>query len=187
MRKPKVKRIISTQGRPGGKSVSRARYLPAAVRTLDLGCIRFKILQPESRVRWTASQAKLVESEYRKFLALRLLHPGKAIVPAAMLDVFWHQHILDTEKYAHDCNKLFGEFMHHFPYFGLRSAKDAKNLADAFIETCDLYRAAFGPPPRGMWTTAADCGRLGCAPSCKVPANKSRYASSSVAQARPRP
>lgn len=152
------------QSRPGGTSRSKLAALPTSVRELDLGCIGFKLLQPEAPVKWSAEQVSTVEEEYRKFLALRLLHPDKVIVPDGQVDVFWHQHILDTQKYAEDCNAIFGSFMHHFPYFGLRGPEDAKDLATGFATTILLYKETFGDPPADSWRAAADCGRMGCAP-----------------------
>ena len=56
----------------------------------------------------------------------------------------WHYHILDTEKYAEDCRDIFGYFVHHFPYFGMRGDEDAQHLQAAFVETQELYVKEFG-------------------------------------------
>ena len=37
-------------------------------------------------------------------------------VPTIDIDLFWHQHILDTRAYAKDCQKVFGQFLHHFQF-----------------------------------------------------------------------
>ena len=54
--------------------------------------------------------------------------------------------------------------------FGMRSEVEAQELTDAYEETLDLYREAFGEPPAGSWVSsegAARCRRQ-CAPmKCK--------------------
>jgi hypothetical protein len=72
------------------------------------------------------------------------------------VDKFWHGHILDTLKYAEDCDVIFGRFLHHFPYFGMRGAEDAANLARAGEVTQRLYLQEFG----GETESAAYCGAI---------------------------
>jgi hypothetical protein len=71
-------------------------------------------------------------------------HPETTVAPSKEIDKFWHAHILDTMKYAEDCQQVFGYFLHHFPYFGLRGADDAAQLAQAGEEMERLYRQEFG-------------------------------------------
>ena len=80
----------------------------------------------------------------------------------------WHYHILDTEAYAVDCEKAFGRFLHHFPYFGMRGDDDAMALADAYDWTLSTYREVFGEPvPPGVWFGKKSC-RTKCKPvKCK--------------------
>jgi hypothetical protein len=47
-------------------------------------------------------------------------------------------------KYAEDCHKVFGYFLHHYPYFGLRGEKDAANLAKAFATMQTLREKEYG-------------------------------------------
>jgi len=154
--------MLKNDVRPGEKSVSDDPRLPEAVRSLDLGCIRFKLLSDDSPVDWTDTQAKTVEGEYRKFLSLHLANPEQPIVPDSAVDVFWHQHILDTEKYEADCKAVFGKFIHHFPYLGLRGKEDEQDLQNSFDETLVLYKEAFGEPPKDLWQVKSDCGCTGC-------------------------
>jgi hypothetical protein len=53
-------------------------------------------------------------------------------------------HILDTKKYAEDCDRSFGGFFHHFPYFGMRSEIDSANLIEAHSRTQELALLHFG-------------------------------------------
>jgi hypothetical protein len=32
-----------------------------------------------------------------------------------LADLIWHEHMLDTKRYAQDCGRLFGRFLHHVP------------------------------------------------------------------------
>jgi len=81
------------------------------------------------------------------FLALHLAYPEMDVVPCKIVDEMWHQHILDTAAYREDCEAIFGRFLDHFPHFGMRGEDDARALEDAYVETIDRYREAFGEPP----------------------------------------
>ena len=41
---------------------------------------------------------------------------------------------------------IFGEFIHHFPYLGLRGEADKANLESSFSETKQLFHDLFGEP-----------------------------------------
>ncbi len=56
----------------------------------------------------------------------------------------WHAHILDTMAYHKDCQYLFGRYIHHYPYFGVRSEEDRENLEKAYSNTQKLYLIEFG-------------------------------------------
>jgi hypothetical protein len=111
-------------------------------------------------------QLDLMEAEYRKFLALHISHPDAAIVPCKIVDEMWHQHILDTAAYRVDCDVIFGQFLDHFPYFGMRGEDDARALHDAYAATLDHYREEFGEPPAETWISqdASRCSRTACKP-----------------------
>ena len=114
----------------------------------------------------THDELDLAEQEYRRFLALHLVFPEADIVPCKLVDTIWHQHILDTRAYHADCNVIFGDYLHHFPYFGMRGDGDAQALADAYRETLRRYRDAFGEPPESIWiaSDASSCKRTACKP-----------------------
>jgi len=127
----------------------------AAIQALDLDCIKLKLMDKEEGMGWSREHADRIELEYRRFLALMVKFPGETIAPAKDVDQFWHGHILDTLKYAEDCERAFGYFLHHFPYFGMRGEEDAKNLAAAAERMHALYEREFGERPgKG----AAFCG-----------------------------
>ena len=126
--------------------------------TLDLEPIKVSLTQREGGSDWSLDKAELLEVWYRRFFFLVYLHPEKTIVPSKDIDVFWHTHILDTQKYMVDCETLFGRYFHHFPYFGMRGEKDRINLEKAFHETDQLYLQHFGESP--LCIGIADCGSL---------------------------
>lgn len=87
---------------------------------LDLTNVKANFLRRKSRLeRWLWQRRHsidTVEYEYKKFLFLICTNPKKCIVPwMDDLDDLWHEHILDTRKYAKDCQLIHGEFIHHNP------------------------------------------------------------------------
>lgn len=157
--------------RPGGTLVSSDQNLPESIRELNLGAILWKLTNEESEasgeVDWTELQAKRVIEEYRKFLTLTLEGDGKITSPSRNIDVIWHHHILDTEKYYEDMNKVFGHIIHHFPYLGVRGSADRQILLDGYEDTLKRYKNRFGDVPKDVWGSAAHCG----VSSCSTPTN----------------
>jgi hypothetical protein len=89
----------------------------------------------------TTSQSAVLKARYRNFLYL-CGATGEVIVPTPELDKIWHAHLLDTVKYREDCERIFGFFLDHYPYFGLQG--DAAELEAAYVRSCQLYEAQFG-------------------------------------------
>lgn len=115
-----------------------------AIFTLDLDPIKVKLMDKQEGLGWSREEADRHELEYRRFLALVAKFPEEVVAPNTNVDKFWHAHILDTMKYAEDCEAIFGYFLHHFPYFGMRDAEDAANLAKAARNMQRLYQQEFG-------------------------------------------
>lgn len=116
----------------------------AAIDALDLEPIKFKLKKEEG---WSDRLSDQVELLYKQFLKLNVKYPDRSIVPTREIDTLWHHHILDTRKYAVDCDAIFGGFFHHFPYFGLRGDDDAVALKSAFNATIALYQSEFAADP----------------------------------------
>ena len=71
---------------------------------------------------WPTKKILKVEENYRIFLMLESkFGPFR---PNDDVDLFWHEHILCTEKYANDCNKFFNKFLHHTPTFNIKFLED---------------------------------------------------------------
>jgi len=134
------------------------------INNIDFSMIKLKLQDKEEGQGWSKNQSDETEIEYKKFLALKRTYPEKEIVPNRAVDLFWHQHILDTAKYAEDCENLFGYFIHHFPYFGMNGKRDAQNLVDAFEETKQLYNMHFNQDYTGK---ATRCKAPKCRTQCK--------------------
>src|SRR6266852_2599902 len=115
----------------------------AAIQALDLDPIKFKLMDREEGQGWSREYVDQMAIEYKRFLTLSVKYPDETIAPSKDVDKFWHGHILDTMKYAEDCQNVFGYFLHHFPYFGMRGEEDAANLAEAGRTTKRLYEEEF--------------------------------------------
>lgn len=128
---------------------------------LDLEPIMVKAMDFEEGFGWTLEFTQQIAAEYKKFLTLCLENPSLPVVPSSLVDKFWHLHILDTQKYQEDCDQIFGYFLHHFPYFGMRSEQDAKNLQQAWSDSCSLYRKRFGYLDAKLWSSSNRCPNCG--------------------------
>jgi hypothetical protein len=116
----------------------------SGIASLDLEPIKFKLVKEHG---YAEKDVGILEKWYKRFLLLTFIHKERPIVVSEAIDAFWHQHILDTRKYAQDCETAFGDFLHHFPYFGLRGDDDQKALRSAYRATLDLMRDEFGETP----------------------------------------
>jgi hypothetical protein len=134
------------------------------INAVDFTMVKLKLQDKEEGYGWSVALCNEAEIEYKKFLALKRTYPEKDIVPNKLTDQFWHQHILDTQKYAEDCDLIFGYFMHHFPYFGMKDEQDMQNLLDAFEETQQLHKLHFKEQIAGE---APKCNAPKCRTACK--------------------
>jgi len=122
-------------------------FAPVAVRgiiqVLDFEAIKHKLRDSVHGLGWSEEKTERVEKMYRRFLFLQVTST-ETIVPTRDIDDFWHAHILDTRKYAADCQTAFGFYLHHYPYFGLRGEEDTKDLETAFERSRTLYENTYG-------------------------------------------
>jgi hypothetical protein len=129
------------------------------VAKLDFTMVKHKLGQEKG---WSLEHQAEVEDLYRRFLALNVVYPDRKICPTGPIDEFWHAHILDTHAYEQDCNYLFGHFLHHFPYFGMRGPDDFAALQTAFDQSKDLFIRHFGIDPCHGETQARGCSPQRC-------------------------
>lgn len=97
----------------------------AAIIDLDLSDVSARVVKSDDQRRPgffrsgpPAAMAR-AQRDYRRYLALRLLYPERTIMPTGwssrMVDALWHEHILDTRRYAADCQAVYGAYLHHVP------------------------------------------------------------------------
>lgn len=113
------------------------------INSIDLSMVKMKLMDEEEGQGWDKEYTDYVEKRYKRYLCMVYVNPNGPVVPTKDIDLFWHQHILDTRAYAKDCQHIFGYFLHHFPYFGMRGKDDAKDLLDSFEETKNFHRQLF--------------------------------------------
>ena len=131
----------------------------AAIEALDLTPIKFKATRSadDDGYGWSPQYADQMELAYKRYLILHAKYPEMTLAPERDIDRFWHMHILDTRKYAADCDATFGHFLHHFPYLGLRGEGDEQALQDAFEAMQRLYAEEFGSALGAPQRDAAWC------------------------------
>ncbi len=119
----------------------------AKVQTLDFSWIELKLTKSDPNIAkiWSLDGVKDAIMQYKNFMYLlyKYHETGHKIVPSIEVDEIWHHHILDTRKYLSDCEKAYGFFMHHFPYFGMRGSEDFLDLQRSFQDTQRLYFEEF--------------------------------------------
>jgi hypothetical protein len=95
--------------------------------------------------------------EYQKFMALIALGYRGLGMWSQKVDLIWHAHILNTQRYEHFCRTVIGEMVHHVPCCDMQRlmTTDAKAQEPAF--SC-------GEPDPGPSCEEPDPG-----PSCKEP------------------
>jgi len=91
--------------------------------------------------RWTVEDATHCCQLYKNFLFLQKIHHSIPLVPTREIDEFWHNHILYTKRYFHDCEQIFGHYLHHEP---ATPTDNPAQLIDDFKQTKLLYLQEFG-------------------------------------------
>ena len=94
-----------------------------AIDELDFTRIKAKLMHKQDGV-IALRKIERAEAGYRQFLKLAAKYPDAPIVPSKEVDEFWHMHILDTQRYSLDCERIFGYMIHHDPYSGIEGGED---------------------------------------------------------------
>ncbi len=131
-----------------------------AIFALDLEVVKQLLRGKEDGEGWTADQANYYEMEYKQFLALSVKYPEADISPSRNVDAFWHAHILNTRKYAKDCENTFGYFVHHEPGVRDGSAEEKSRYENSFQLFSTLKQREFSAidTAEAPATQAAYCG-----------------------------
>ncbi|HVX00143.1 MAG TPA: hypothetical protein VHA52_06900 [Candidatus Babeliaceae bacterium] len=63
---------------------------------------------------WEEKRTDEAIANYQLFLFFTQLF-GDPVSPTKDVDEIWHSHLLHTNKYFLDCDKMFGKYLHHMP------------------------------------------------------------------------
>lgn len=113
------------------------------IESIDFSMIIEKMIGVDG---WLKKDALKTCQLYRNFLFLKIKYSkeGVNLPPSLDVDEFWHYHILDSEKYRKDCLAIFGDYLHHYPYFGIDSTTNMDDLNSAFQAVQNLHFKEFG-------------------------------------------
>lgn len=112
---------------------------------LDLVPVMAKLCHPTKGLGWTIERAQRGVEFYRRWLWLFTQRvPEQHLSPPPDVDSVWHMHILDTRKYAEDCNLMFGHMLHHNPFSGWESEEAEAEHQKIYRQTCEMYFRFFG-------------------------------------------
>jgi hypothetical protein len=110
-------------------SSQKVAKVAGIIRTVDLApakcSIAIKFLWPRVRIERAATG-------YQDFLLLVACGPLELCVPSADADCVWHEHILQTKKYASDCRRIFGRLLHHDDFAGAWGIDDLRKQQERF-------------------------------------------------------
>lgn len=120
-------------------------------------------LQSENPTRWTIERISSAKENYIFFLAFTKIMKDVPIVPSVDLDDYWHAHILDTRAYLKDTILIFGEYLHHNPYFGMAGKEEEEDWKRAATESEQIWNAIF---PTRLYV--AEDGDLGPQRHCRA-------------------
>ena len=76
-------------------------------------------------------------------------YPDQPAVPSKLVDLVWHEHILDTQEYKRDTLRMFGHYVHHAPSFG--GEEEKKELITQQSDMLKSYRRIFEASPGPIW------------------------------------
>ena len=130
------------------------QHVIAAIQALDLEPVKVRMMDPVRGEGWTREYADSIETTYKTFLTMLVKYPEDAedIALSEDADEFWHTHILQTIKYADDCQEVFGNFLHHSPHLEeITPAYTDKKVASA-EKTRQLYEREFGAGMDAAWS-----------------------------------
>jgi len=110
-------------------------------------------------------------AEYRRMLHLIQKFPDAPVVPSKRVDIVWHEHILDTQQYKQDSQRMFGRYIHHKPSFGDNEDEAVKTEKEGMLEDqAEMFKRYVqlfeDEPPTNVWPTARRLGGAGHLPDC---------------------
>lgn len=110
--------------------------------------------------RWDLVSTKKAVLDYQRYMAVTKALGGIQLVPNADIDEIWHMHILDTRAYMRDCDALFGEYLHHYPYFGMLGEENKRQWLDVQAQSEQLWQRLFDEPLYRNDSVAQKCPQV---------------------------
>jgi len=107
---------------------------------------------------WTVAHTEGAISEYLRFAELLTLSPDRELIASTDVDAVWHEHVLDTENYALDCQHMWGRYVHHRR---VRTAAERADIPTSYALTKQRYAAHFGAvAPPAYWGSDTQAASL---------------------------
>jgi len=139
--------------------------------TLDLSRFVKKLQRDHPTYFPDAHIAEAAIQEYKRMLHIIQKFPDSPAVPSKLVDLVWHEHILDTQTYRHDSQRLFGKYIHHEPSFGDDADESVKQEKLEMVaqqhEMLKRYSELFGERPSSeLWPQSKAQMGAGRLPDC---------------------
>jgi hypothetical protein len=118
----------------------------SAIQALDLTSVKLRLMDARLGEGWSREYADGIEAAYKTYLTMVAKYQDDAadILLAKDVDEFWHTHILQTMKYADDCEATFGKYLHHEPHVGEVTEADLERRERNAQKTRRLYERELG-------------------------------------------
>ncbi len=156
----------------------------AAIKSIDIEPVKARLMDAELGEGWSREYADSVGEAYRTYLTMLVKYPEHTdeILLAKDVDEFWHTHILQTRKYSHDCQVMFGNYLHHEPHIGERTDADLTRQAVLAEKTSRLYQQEFGDKPTSetAWAGAVAKGQGPAWSSAAVQVKNTAWSSAAI-------
>jgi hypothetical protein len=144
----------------------------SAIQALDLESVKARVMDAELGEGWSREYADSIEVAYKNYLTMLVKYQDNAedIMLSKDADEFWHTHILQTMKYADDCEKVFGTFLHHNPHIGERTPEVLRERVELAEKTRLLYEREFGSGQHASeaWYGATDTSAMALGSAIKA-------------------
>ncbi len=99
----------------------------------------------------SVTEADRIITDTISFLTVCATDPHEQFRPSKLVDLGWHQFILNTHDYADFCDRVAGRFIHHVPEEFL--APERRATADVLAPTVEAIKSAGLPFHDELWLT----------------------------------
>jgi hypothetical protein len=156
----------------------------AAIQGLDLESVKLRVMDPELGEGWSQEYADGIEVAYKNYLVMLTKYPDdiEDILISKDVDEFWHTHILQTRKYTEDCQRIFGNYIHHEPHIGDVTAADVEKRTIQAEKTRQLYEQEFGGAHKRemVWAGQAISDGIAAYSAASFRAERAAYCAASI-------